>query len=260
MSTESVDQSFGERSPTRGVCAPISDVFPGSPRPRRGWTAGRDAGFRAKRDARASRVAPIRLGREGRGAVARARAASPPVARRHVARARRGKNEEDTLQAGERSNEASALARLAWGRTVVHAEDLESSRRARVFRHVGVVRAGERVRHDGDARSARRPRASRTRGNARASTGTRARSGRFADASPERPRSRRRRARRRRHRRARRRCRHGVRPQTAHTPLTRATARHRARFQKFDILAVCRLRNSGQSRVCARVTLAATCR
>ena len=35
-------------------------------------------------------------------------------------------------------------------------------------------------------------------------------------------------------------------------PLTRATARHRARFQKFDILAVCRLRNSGQSRVRAR--------
>ena len=204
------------------------------------------------RDARASRVAPIRLGHEKRGAVAGARAASPPVARRHVARARRGKNEEDTLQAGERSNEASALARLAWGRTVVHAEDLESSWRARVFRHVGVVRAGERVRHDGDARSVRRPRASRSRGNARASTGTRARSGRFADASPERPRSRRRRARRRRHRRARRRCRHGVRPQTAHAPLTRATARHRARFQKFDILAVCRLRNSGQSRVRAR--------
>ena len=219
-----------ERSRTRGVCAPISDVFPGSPRPRRGWTADRDAGFRAKRETRASRVAPIRLGHEKRGAVAGARAASPPVARRHVARARRGKNEEDTLQAGERSNEASALARLAWGRTVVHAEDLESSWRARVFRHVGVVRAGERVRHDGDARSVRRPRASRSRGNARASTGTRARSGRFADASPERPRSRRRRARRRRHRRARRRCRHGVRPQTAHAPLTRATARHRARF------------------------------
>ena len=219
-----------ERSRTRGVCAPISDVFPGSPRPRRGWTADRDAGFRAKRETRASRVAPIRLGHEKRGAVAGARAASPPVARRHVARARRGKNEEDTLQAGERSNEASALARLAWGRTVVHAEDLESSWRARVFRHVGVVRAGERVRHDGDARSVRRPRASRSRGNARASTGTRARSARFADASPERPRSRRRRARRRRHRRARRRCRHGVRPQTAHAPLTRATARHRARF------------------------------
>ena len=199
-----------ERSPTRGVCAPISDVFPGSPRPRRGWTADRDAGFRAKRETRASRVAPIRLGHEKRGAVAGARAASPPVARRHVARARRGKNEEDTLQAGERSNEASALARLAWGRTVVHAEDLESSWRARVFRHVGVVRAGERVRHDGDARSARRPRASRARGNARASTGTRARSARFADASPERPRSRHRGARHRRHRRARRRRRHGV--------------------------------------------------
>ena len=205
----------------------------------------------ARRAHVARRADPSRARGERRGR-GRARAASPPVARRHVARARRGKNEEDTLQAGERSNEASALARLAWGRTVVHAEDLESSWRARVFRHVGVVRAGERVRHDGDTWSARRPRASRTRGNARASTGTRARSGRFADASPERPRSRRRRARRRRHRRARRRCRHGVRPQTAHTPLTRATARHRARFQKFDILAVCRLRNSGKSRVRAR--------
>ncbi len=205
----------------------------------------------ARRARVARRADPSRARGERRGR-GRARAASPPVARRHVARARRGKNEEDTLQAGERSNEASALARLAWGRTVVHAEDLESSRRARVFRHVGVVRAGERVRHDGDARSARRPRASRTpRGNARASTGTRARSGAFADASPEQPRSRRRRARRRRHRRARRRCRHGVRPQNAHTPLTRATARHRARFQKFDILAscvpYCRSRNSGMA-------------
>jgi len=109
---------------------------------------GRDAGFWAKRDARASRVAPTCLERETRGAVAGAGAASPLVARRRVARARRGKNEKDTLQAGERSNEASANARLAWGRTVVHAEDLESSRRARVFRNVGVVRAGARVRHD----------------------------------------------------------------------------------------------------------------
>ena len=60
------------------------------------------------RDARASRVAPTRLEREIRGAVAGARVASPPVAPRRVARARRGKNEKDTLQAGERSNEASA--------------------------------------------------------------------------------------------------------------------------------------------------------
>ena len=43
-------------------------------------------------------------------------------------------------------------------------------------------------RHDGDARSVSRPRASRSRGNARASTLSSARrSGRFADASPERP-------------------------------------------------------------------------
>ena len=70
--------------------------------------AGRNAGFRAMRDARASRIAPTRLEREIRGAVAGARVASPPVAPRRVARARRGKNEKDTLQAGERSNEASA--------------------------------------------------------------------------------------------------------------------------------------------------------